>query len=235
MVVGAFARDHIVRDKAGLELGRTTRDLDLAVAVPSVREFVAMTSQLGKGGSTGMRFTVAGFPVDLIPFSALGDLEQPLELGDGVLMDTTGMDEAFRCAERDTQDFVGLRYPTLHAMIVLKTVAWAIRGAATVSDADDMALLLRCVDCGEYEDRCFSDLLGTEWADGDPRRVGAYLVGRDAARDLPNATRITVNTWRSTELRSACSGTAIAKLQPPIVEELLDALVRGAKSYFGSR
>lgn len=63
--------------------------------MPSVREFVAMTSQLGKGGSTGMRFTVAGFPVDLIPFSAWGDLEQPLELGDGVLMDTTGMDEAF--------------------------------------------------------------------------------------------------------------------------------------------
>lgn len=229
MLVGARARDHIVITKAGLDLGRATYDLDLALGVPSLDDFAAMTSVLGDGGATGMRFRVRGVPVDLIPFSPTDAFAQPLTVGDGIQMNTEGMAEAFASAECDNADLPGLRYPTLQALIVLKTIAWTMRGSGTAKDADDVALLLRCVDHGSYEERCYTDLLGARWADGDPRRVGAYIVGRDAARDLPRATAMCIDTWRSTPLREACSATSVAGLSSETVCTMMDALIIGAE------
>ena len=38
MIIGAHARDRIVHQLAGLELTRATRDLDIAIAVPSMEQ-----------------------------------------------------------------------------------------------------------------------------------------------------------------------------------------------------
>lgn len=87
---------------------------------------------------------------------------------------------------------------------MLKTVAWQMRGSRTDKDATDLVMLLECVDAGDYEERCWDGRL-LERFDGDPGRVGAFLAGRDAMRDLPKAVRHCASTWRSTELRYAMS------------------------------
>ncbi len=95
MIIGAHARDRIVHDRAGLELSRATRDLDLAIAVPSMPEFHALTQDLQPVGVTAISFLVQGHHVDLIPFGGIETITGSiLETSDGILTDVTGKDIA---------------------------------------------------------------------------------------------------------------------------------------------
>ncbi|HJC60697.1 MAG TPA: hypothetical protein H9755_10290 [Candidatus Dietzia intestinigallinarum] len=229
MLMGAHARDRIVGINAGLPGGRRTSDLDLAIAVPSIDAFKDATSDLDQSGGTGMRFRVERVQVDLIPFGVGGRLRSPIEVVEGVQMDITGIDEAFATAERMPDPYQGLRIPTLQAMIVLKTVAWKMRWRETDKDAQDLYLLLGCVDEGIYEDRCYCDDL--DRFDGDPRRVGAYLTGLDAARDLPRASAVCRDAWSSTRLVNAMLPTTSTEYELEALGQLLTDLAVGSRQH----
>lgn len=229
MLMGAHARDHVVGTKAGLAGGRSTSDLDLAIAVPSIDAFKDATSDLDRSGGTGMRFRIERVQVDLIPFGEGGRLRSPIEVVEGVQMDITGIDEAFATAERMPDPYQGLRIPTLQAMIVLKTVAWQMRWRETDKDAQDLYLLLSCVDEGVYEDRCYCDDLGR--FDGDPRRVGAYLTGVDAARDLPGAAAVCRDAWASTRLVDAMLPKTSNEHEFQALGQLLTDLADGSRQH----
>lgn len=229
MLLGAHARDHVVGTNAGLAGGRITSDLDLAIAVPSIDAFKDATSDLDRSGGTGMRFRVEQVQVDLIPFGVDGRLHYPIEVVKGVHMDIAGIDEAFATAERMPDPFQGLRIPTLQAMIVLKTVAWKMRWRETDKDAQDLNLLLDCVDEGIYEDRCYCDDL--DRFDGDPRRVGAYLTGVDAARDLPRASAACRDAWASPRLVDAMLPTTLNEHEHRALGQRLSDLAEGSRQH----
>ena len=229
ILMGAHARDHVVGTNAGLAGGRRTSDLDLAIAVPSIDAFKDATGDLDRSGGTGMRFRIERVQVDLIPFGVDGQLRSPIEVVEGVLMDITGIDEAFATAERMPDPYQGLRLPTLQAMIVLKTVAWKMRWRETDKDAQDLYLLLDCVDEGIYEDRCYCDDL--DRFDGDPRRVGAYLTGLDVARDLPRASAACRDAWASTRLVNAMLPTTSHQHELQALGQLLRDLAVGSRQY----
>lgn len=229
MLMGAHARDHVVQANAGRAGGRRTSDLDLAIAVPSINAFKEATSDLDKSGSTGMRFRVEQVQVDLIPFGADGQLHSPITVIKGVQMDITGIDEAFATAERMPDPYRGLRLPTLQAMMVLKTVAWKMRWRDTNKDAQDLKLLLDCVDEGIYEDRCYGDDLAR--FDGDPRRVGAYLTGLDAARDLPRASAACRDAWVSPDLANAMLPATSGERELEELTQRLGDLARGSRRH----
>lgn len=228
LLLGAHARDHIVYDQAGLTKTRSTNDLDLAFAVESVEAFVEKTRGLTVSSDTGMRFLVTGRPVDLIPFGTAGSLVQGVvQVAPGIEMDVTGLSEAFAtAAPMGTHEW--LRLPTLQAMVVLKTVAWAMRGGSTNKDAVDLGLLLGCVASGAFEDRCYDDseLLG-RW-DADPELVGSFLTGRAAAADLPSATEKCLVHWESELLVNTIGGRS--KVQREHAARLLAAMRAGATS-----
>ena len=74
MLVGAHCRDilHASQDQAfGLI---ATDDVDLGVALANWTAFDDLTANLKHTGHTGVRFTVGGVPIDLMPF---GDVERP--------------------------------------------------------------------------------------------------------------------------------------------------------------
>lgn len=226
MLMGAHARDYIVNTKAGLQEGRATNDLDLAIAVPSLASFRQKAATLQPHGDTGMRFRIRGHPVDLIPFPPDAS-NGIIEVTEGIQMDVTGIAEAFGAAEYLSSPYEGLRVPTLHAMIVLKTVAWNMRRRATNKDAQDLALLMKCVDVGAYEDRCYGDELAH--FDGDPQRVGAYLTGRDALRDLPNAVATCRDVWMNPDLPSAMASGSGRRTYQVRYARLLRDLVEGSE------
>lgn len=184
MVVGAHARDRIVNQLARMEKSRLTRDVDIAIVSESMDQFRARTRKLGDGGKTGTAFAWDGVAVGILPTMVTG--AGWTETTDGVLTDLTGMREAYDTADSSEWDGVPVRFPTLQAMVALKLVAWGARGAGTDKDAQDLSDLLEACSGGVFEDRCFeAHLLGR--FDGDPAHVGAYLTGRDVARDLPHA------------------------------------------------
>ncbi|MEL4503350.1 hypothetical protein AAEX63_00250 [Luteococcus sp. H138] len=221
--MGAHARDHVIHNLAGLQLGRRTTDIDFAVAVPSNEEFRERTKSLTPLSDSGMSFSIRKFAVDLIPFRK----DRPViitEITPGVLMDTTGIAEAFTTATPLDQEHPWLRLPTLQAMIVLKTVAWRMRRSEVDKDATDLGLLLDCVSQGVFADRCFEDGELLERFEGDPDLVGAHLTGRDIAQDLPAAAKACHDEWLDARLVSSSTREPLRRQQ---IRAQLEALHHG--------
>lgn len=74
MIVGAWCRD-LWHNALGHDFATTmTHDLDLAITVESYEDFKAIAANFPPAGHSGIRFEIAGYPVDIIPF---GDVENP--------------------------------------------------------------------------------------------------------------------------------------------------------------
>lgn len=182
VVVGALARDFVVHGLAGLPRGRDTRDLDVAVAVPGRDAYAAALDSIGPPGGLILRREIAGVDVDLIPF---GELEQEgvVEIQDGVVLDVTGMREAFETAISVTlKSGSSVKTANLTGMILLKLVAWDMRGRTDNRDATDLGALLDASYSGVFWDRCWEPGSATERWDWDERMVGPHLEGQGVGR-----------------------------------------------------
>jgi predicted nucleotidyltransferase len=205
LVTGATARDILLVGVFGLETGRGTRDVDLAIAVDGWPQFEAVKTRLVETGAfepdegvihrlfhlreKGRR----GYPIDLIPFGGIEDPAATIAWPPdrSIVMNVAGYREAFAAApsvEIDT-GFV-IRVVSLPGLAVLKLFAWADRGAEDSRDATDLARLLRQYSAAGNEDRLYGAEIGMlEALDYDPDLAGARLLGRDAARISTTETR----------------------------------------------
>ncbi len=98
MIVGAQARD-ILHGALGHEGStRTTSDVDVAIAVRNWSAYNRVVDGRVPVGDNGVRYRIAGVPVDVIPFGAVEEppgRASPRSRPDG--LDARGDDEAFRC------------------------------------------------------------------------------------------------------------------------------------------
>lgn len=204
-VTGATARDIVLYGVFGIDTGRGTLDVDLAVAVDSWPQFDAVKdSLLATGAFTSDRGTTyrlfyqdrpgqRGYPLDLLPFGGVehrpNEIAWPPDLS--VVMNVTGYHEAL-AASQEVQAEPGflVRVASLPALAILKLFAWADRGSENSKDALDLATLLRQYSAAGNEDRLFGEELGLLEAVGyDVDLAGPRLLGKDAARITTTATR----------------------------------------------
>lgn len=197
LVTGATARDILLVGVFGLETGRGTRDVDLAIAVDGWPAFEAMRTRLVATGAFAaderivhrlfhLRGERRGYPIDLIPF---GGIESPGATiawpPDGsIVMNVAGYREAFHAATPIEVDpgFV-VRVVSLPGLALLKLLAWADRGAADPRDAIDLAMLLRQYHAAGNEDRLYgTEIAVLQTAGYDVDLAGPRLLGRDVAR-----------------------------------------------------
>lgn len=200
-----MARDILLFGVFGLDPGRATLDLDLAVAVESWPQFDAVKSRLVETGAfTGLRGAPhrlvyrtepdqRGYTLDLLPFGGVeeppGQIAWPPDLS--IVMRVTGYGEALVAAEtvEVAPGFV-VRVTSLPGLAVLKLFAWSDRGAQDPRDAVDLTTLLRLYASAGNEDRLFAedlDLLAAVNYDLD--LAGPRLLGKDASRIVTVATR----------------------------------------------
>jgi predicted nucleotidyltransferase len=207
LVTGATARDILLVGVFGLETGRGTRDVDLAIAIDGWPAFEAMKTRLVATGAFAvdeqivhrlfhLRGERRGYPVDLIPFGGIEDREATIAWPpDGsVVMNVAGYREAFDAAAPVEIDpgFV-VRVVSLPGLALLKLLAWADRGAADPRDAIDLAMLLRQYQAAGNEDRLYgAEMVVLETAGYDVDLAGPRLLGRDVARISRAETRRTL-------------------------------------------
>ncbi|MBI4013947.1 MAG: nucleotidyl transferase AbiEii/AbiGii toxin family protein [Candidatus Rokubacteria bacterium] len=204
-VVGAMARDILLTGVFGLDAGRATRDVDLAVAVEGWPQFEAVKARLvGTGAFVSTEGAVqrlyhratperTDYWLDLIPF---GGVEQPQHQiawppDQSVIMNVAGFDEARACAVpvEVAPGFV-VRVASLPGFAILKLVAWTDRGASDPRDAIDLATLLHRYGGAGNEDRLYgTEIAILEVANYDFDLAGARLLGMDASRIAAPATR----------------------------------------------
>jgi len=204
-VTGATARDILLTGVFGLDTGRGTTDVDLAIALDGWPQFDTVKRRLVETGAftpdervihrlfqlrgAGRR----GYPLDLIPF---GRIEEPAnEIAwppdRSIVMNVAGYREALAAAPTvEIQPGFVVRVASLPGLAILKLFAWANRGAEDSRDAIDLGTLLRRYSDAGNEDRLYGPEIGVLQAlNHDMDLAGPRLLGRDAARITASATR----------------------------------------------
>jgi predicted nucleotidyltransferase len=189
-LVGALARDVLLKHAHGIDTGRATEDADFAIAIADWDDFRQVKDRLLAGGAfraSGRsihRLEHAAIPwVDLVPF---GDLERqdrtiawPPE-GEPV-MSVLGFQEAGATAVKvqlpDGQQVLVVSLPMLAA---LKLLAWENRRhRADNRDAEDLMVILeKYLDAGNLG-RLPVDAEAVLADEFDYAATGALLAGRD--------------------------------------------------------
>lgn len=205
-LVGATARDVLLKHVFGIDTGRATRDVDFAIALESWEAFERIRQALIADGhfsqlpGTAIQrfYDDKHYPVDLIPFGAIegatGDIAWPPR-GD-IVMNVAGYQEALAAAEQvEVEPGHLLRVSSIPGLAVLKLLAWDERGLADPKDAQDLLLLLASYAGAGNENRLYEGdgmpFLST--AGFDPDVAGAALLGQDCRRMIgtPMLARIT--------------------------------------------
>ena len=190
-VIGATARDLIVRQLVGIASSRRTRDLDLAIAIPDWSAFDDITEALLARGLTKdlkmkQRFYDGDYELDLVPYGAVAKPDDhiywPPE--EDIAMSVKGFAEVLSDAITVSIDgaFDG-KIASLHGLFILKFSAWMDRHMATRKDADDMEFIIRHYFFANLSRNPRPEVY--DWKDFDEWIVGAYWLANDISRLLP--------------------------------------------------
>jgi predicted nucleotidyltransferase len=190
-LMGAAARDVMIRHAHNLDTGRGTTDVDFAVAIDrwetwrSLRDALLRSGEFveWQGRAEHRLRHRSGLPLDLVPFGGVERLDRTLVWPpDNVeVFNCFGMDEAYKATvEVKLPRDVVTRVASLPALAILKIAAWADRKQEGPRDAPDLILIARrYLDCGNFDRLCeqHADLLETDRFDYE--YAGAQLLARD--------------------------------------------------------
>ena len=148
-VIGATARDIIIRRLIGTTSGRRTKDLDIAIAIPDWSVFdeikdVLVADGFKKSADMHQRFYYGEYELDIVPYGVAKDDDNiywPPE--EEIAMSVKGFDEVL--SEAITVNIDGefdIRIASLHGLFLLKFNAWLDRNIETSKDAEDMSFIL---------------------------------------------------------------------------------------------
>lgn len=184
-VIGATARDILIRQLVGISSGRKTRDLDLAIAIPDWDAFeeikrALLTQGFQKDGQMYQRFYDGDYEMDIVPY---GDIERedgyiywPPE--EDIAMSVKGFADVLSDAITVTIDNeFDIKIASLHGLFVLKFNAWLDRNIQTNKDAVDMAFILENYFIANLNRNLHAEVYG--WEDFDEIVVGAYWLAYD--------------------------------------------------------
>ena len=145
-VIGATARDIILRVLANTSARRKTKDLDIAIAATGWDKYNAICQTLmadgfEKSAHQAQRFYFSDYEVDIVPYGAVAkdddNIYWPPE--ETIAMSVKGFDEVLSEAITVSIDNeFEIRIASLHGLFLLKLNAWLDRNISDNRDAEDM-------------------------------------------------------------------------------------------------
>jgi predicted nucleotidyltransferase len=188
MVVGATARDILIRQVVDSPPARATADIDVAVAVSSWADMDKLARTMQRAGALH-KFRVHGTEVDIIPFGEIESDTRTITWSDDHMMDVFGFREAFAAAISVRLPFeTEVAVASLPAQSLLKVFAWRDRRYNDRRDAIDLRSILRSYHEGPYLEELYEDfghLL--EKNDFVPEYAGAERMGQEARQLIATA------------------------------------------------
>lgn len=183
-VIGATARDIIIRQLIGTTSGRKTKDLDIAIAIPDWSVFEEVKECLIADGfkkSTHMhqRFYYGEYELDVVPYGVAKEDDNiywPPE--EEIAMSVKGFDEVL--AEAITvniDDEFSIKIASLHGLFLLKFNAWLDRNIKTSKDAEDMSFILSNYFIANLDRNVYTEVY--DWERFDEYIVGGYWLAND--------------------------------------------------------
>ena len=205
LIVGAAARDIILKHCYGIEPKRMTTDVDIGVSVASWEQFNQLINSLLASGkfsptSERQRFRFGTLLIDIVPFGAVADehgrISWPPE--HEIFMSIVGFKEAYDSSitvRLSSHPELDIKAPTLPGLAIMKIISWKDRYPERKKDAEDLLLIMHKYEQAGNFDRLYDEeqeLLQEE--DFDTRLAGIRLLGRDMAMMADNhAVRVVRN------------------------------------------
>lgn len=189
-IAGATAREVLLHHVYGRKMGRRTRDIDIAVFVESWQQFNDLKEALVAQGATRItgnahRLEWHQTEIDIIPFGNIVEnnrLTWPPE--HVIVMSVDGFQEAFaNSVNIRLSSGCLIPFCTLPGLTLLKIFAWRDRRNTGTKDALDLYTIINTY--GKLEDeRIYEEPIDIDFYQGDPDRMGAFLLGNDIAHIL---------------------------------------------------
>lgn len=203
LVVGATARDVVVRHITGSPPDRVTSDIDIAVAVRSWAELDGLTASMKPVEGHLHSYRVLGVKVDVVPFDGVETPDRSINRPDDHTMNVLGFREALSSAVRARlPGDVEIRMPSHEAQAILKLVAWHDRHLTVSRDAVDLAALIECRSDGDRLDELYDEhgevLRRNSF---DPLLAGAEVLDAEGAAMLGPAARMVLRGILADEQR----------------------------------
>jgi predicted nucleotidyltransferase len=210
-VVGASARDYILKHCYGIEPPRMTRDIDLGVEVASweqfnqLKESLIATGKFSPDKKEPQRFLFDSVIVDIVPFGPIADKDKRISWPPEheIFMSMLGFKEAYEYSitvRLSSDPELDIKLPTLPGLALMKVISWKEKYPERKRDAEDLLLIMQKYEYAGNFDRLYAeeqDLLQEEIF--DTRLAGIRLLGRDMARIADPDTLRTVKTILDSE------------------------------------
>lgn len=149
-VIGATARDIIMRQLTDTASSRKTRDLDIAIAIPDWTKFEEISRTLQNAGLKRskyqyQRFYMDDYELDIVPYGGVAKDDDNIywTAEEDIAMSVKGFNEVLQ--DTITVNIDGefdIKIASLHSLFLLKINAWLDRHQRTDKDAEDMCFIL---------------------------------------------------------------------------------------------
>jgi predicted nucleotidyltransferase len=203
-MIGASARDFILKHCYGIEPRRLTTDIDLGVQVADWGHFHKLTNALMATGkflpdqSQKQRYHYGSVLIDIVPFGPIADENERIAWPPEheIIMSMVGFKEAYEYAitvRLSTTPELDIKLPTLPGLALMKIVSWSEGYPGRTKDAEDLLLIMHKYEHTGNSDRLFeseSELLQEEGF--DIKLSSIRLLGRDMATMANSETLKTV-------------------------------------------
>jgi predicted nucleotidyltransferase len=205
-VVGASARDFILKYCYGIEPPRMTKDIDLGVEVANWEKFSDLAEALKATGrffpdaKELQRYHFDSVLIDIVPFGPITDERRRIAWPPEheIFMSMVGFKEAYEYSITvilSTDPALDIKLATLPGLALMKIISWKEKYPERTKDAQDLLLIMH-----KYEEAGnFYRLFDTEQGllqeeNFDALHASIRLLGRDMARI---ADRETLDSVRS--------------------------------------
>jgi len=204
-MIGATARILLLEHVLGLSAGRTSNDIDFALAIENWDMYEKIKAYLiNECGFTQSKYKIHqlffntaeqqhAYEIDLIPFgtieSAPDIISWPPEMS--VILNVAGYRDALNAAIKlELESGLTISIASLPGIAILKIFAWVDRRHDSKSkDAIDLSALLRIYYEAGNITRIYENTAALEAAEYNIELTGAWLLGNDASKVASQTTK----------------------------------------------
>jgi predicted nucleotidyltransferase len=202
-VVGASARDFILRHHYGMEPRKKTGDIDLGVDVASWEQFKTLFESLISTGQFSptpekQRLRCETILIDILPFGAISDKDKKISWPPGheIIMSMVGFEEAYEhsiTVRVSSDPELDIKLASLPGLAVMKLISWKEKYPDRKRDAEDLLLIMNKYEEAGNSERLYEEDLPLLQEEGfDTKLAGTRLLGRDMAKISDSKTFLIV-------------------------------------------
>ncbi len=202
-VVGAFARDLILKHGYGIEPRRKTGDIDLGVKVANWGLFEKLKESLIATGQFSptpdkQRLRCETILIDILPFGPITDKDKRIYWPPGheIIMSMVGFEEAYEYSitiRLSSDPELDIKVASLPGLAIMKLISWKEKYPNRKRDAEDLLLIMnKYEEAGNSERLYEEDLPLLQEERFDTKLAGTRLLGRDMAKISDSKTILMV-------------------------------------------